>query len=298
MLISNLTLEARVGPTEPTVGLRAGQKDNIEIGKGRGGVPRSIQIERDTKGNITATVMATGEPTGTGSKWIEIAGGKVAVLREKVFLDAKREFIRDKLKAAKKGVSSVTESEQNRSVFWNEESDLILKLDASPDPPRHEVVARETVKKGDIWHYGIRPDLVAGKLGWVPVMRQPGKTWEPAGIGRVPNITAVNYDTAVGRIHDALADRTPGTIVFVDPVALELEATRLQEIEAAKTAAELEKATEEVRVKARVEKAQARAQVARSAFKAITPKEAPKFVAAVQHRKVLKDISEIAFTIV
>ncbi len=300
VLISNLTKGG--GPGEPTVGLRAGQKQNIEIGKGRGGVPRSIQIERDTKGNITATVMATGEPTGTGSKWIEIAGGKVSVLREKVFLDAKRAFIRDRLTATKKGVGSTTEFEQNRSVFWNEESDLILKLDASPDPVRTEIVATETIEAGDLkvgptYEYAVRPDLVAGKLGWVPVLRQKGQTWEPAGIGRVPNITAVNYDTAVGRIHDALADRG-GVIKFIDPVAQDLEATRLQEIEDAATAEELATATAEKQRKARVEKAQARTQVARTAFKAITPKEAPKFVAAVQHRKILKPLAENAFTFV
>jgi hypothetical protein len=305
VLISNLTLAAKAGPPkpEPKVGLRAGEKQNIEIGKGRGGVPRSIQIERDTKGNITATVMATGEPTGTGSKWIEIAGGKVSVLREKVFIDAKRAFIRDRLTATKKGVGSTTEFEQNRSVFWNEESDLILKLDASPDPVRDEIVATETIEAGDLkvgptYEYAIRPDLVAGKLGWVPVMRQKGQTWEPAGIGRVPNITAVNYDTAVGRIHDALADRTGAIIKFIDPVAQDLEVDRLQEIEDAATAEELSKATAEKQRKARVEKAQARTEVARTAFKAITPKEAPKFVAAVQHRKVLKPLAENAFTFV
>ena len=289
-------------PPEKKVGIRAGQKQNIEVGKGRGGVPRGIQIERDTEGNIMARVTATGEPTGTGSKWIEIAGQKVSKLRDIVFLDAKREFIRDRLKATKKGVGSTTAFEKNRSVFWNEESDLILKLDAAT-APRTEIVATETIEAGDLkvgptYEYAIRPDLVQGKLGWVPVMRQKGQTWEPAGIGRVPNITAEHYDTAVERIHDALADRTGAIIKFVDPVALELEATRLQEIEDAATAAELAKATEEKRVAARVKKAEARAEVARTAFKAITPKEAPKFVAAVQHRKVLKPLAENAFTFV
>lgn len=280
------------GRPEKRATLRPGQKQRIDIGFGAENVGRSIEFERDTEGNMIARILDNALPTGQGSRWTKIPGKKVAETRKKVFDEVKEIFIRDAWTTSGLEVKKASEHQRKFAEWLEEEVDLVLKFD--PDQPtRPALIATET-REGKVTEWAVRPSVVQEKLGWQAVVRDQGGPFESAMIQRTPNFTEEGYNEIVTKMQETLED----DVTYVDPFARNLEEARVREVEEARTAAEREKAilAEEARV--RREKAEARTEVARTAFKEITPKAKPTFIAAVQHRKVLKELHKDQFTVV
>lgn len=294
VLMNNLTLESRVGAPkdkpEKKIGLRPGQKETIELGQDR----HTIEIERDDEGNIIARVLSMGKPTAYSSNWIEIKKGKaggLAAARRNAFLDAKETFIAKELRIATKRATGVTSREQLRSEYWDKSGDFMLWMEPDSVGPRPQIVAKVEHPSGDglTWEYAVRPDVIEGKMGWLPVVRTAeDKVWTSAGWGRLTSLSEGSYDSAVERIQE----RIPDGATFYDDVAIELQRKQEAEAAAVVTAEETERTTTLEKRKNERQEAEAKTEVSRQEFKAIPVTGKPPFVAAVQHRAVLKKAPE------
>ena len=290
VLMSNLTLESRVGPPKPekkVVSLAAGESEKIDIGKAKVGEKPRHTIVRDEEGHIFGRVLSLGSATGISSKMKKIGKFGVPEARLTAYTDTREAFFREKLKTPM-SVRSQSDVDRIKSEKWNELSEIMLKLD--PDgPPRTEIVATESIDDGGlIYEYAIRPDLVEGKVGWVALMRKPGDQWENAGITRTPVFTASGYDQVVERIHNKLTTRPEGEVEWTDQYAQGLEKQRVEALDQKVVAEAKEKADVATKEKLDAETAVERAARSRTTFKVRAASTKPGFVAAVQHRKVLK----------